>query len=84
MTLVDRGSMHHLQVHITSTFWYYGSYADLQMFAYSFLSGTFNDGMLLDQQDISKFELVYGKLEEFLCDCCKVLHYALDTVKAYH
>lgn len=24
-TLADRGSMHHLQVHITSTFQYYGS-----------------------------------------------------------
>ena len=49
MTLADRGSMHHLQVHITRTFWYYGSYADLQMFAYSFLSSTSNDGMLLDK-----------------------------------
>ena len=82
MTLADRGSMHHLQVHITSTFQYYGSYADLQMFAC--LSGTFNDGMLLDQQDISKFELVYGKLEDFFCDYCKVLHYALDTIEACH
>ena len=82
MTLADRGSMHHLQVHITSTFQYYGSYVDLQMFAC--LLGTFKDGMLLDQQDISKFELVYDKLEDFLCDYCKVLHYALDTDKACH